>query len=102
MSERLMYEFPIQGATYYDGAAHQIVNANCTLTNERLIIRDARGRTQQVLIHDLSDVTPHLGIVNKSLDLHMGNWAAMHIYGKKPQLLQIADMLNEAIGAQFV
>jgi hypothetical protein len=39
--------------------------------------------------------------MTKSLDLHMGNWAAMHIYGKKPQLLEIARMLNEAMASQF-
>lgn len=102
MPERVLYKFSIDGATYYDGTAHQIIQSDCTLTNERLIIQDARGRTQQITLRSINDITPHLGLLNKSLDLHMGGGSsAMHIYGKKAQLLEIADMLNEAMASQF-
>jgi hypothetical protein len=100
MSERMLYEFPIKGATYYDGRSHQIVQSDCTLTDERLIIKDLRGRTQQIVLRDISDITPHLGL-QKYLALHMGSSAAMHIYGKKAQLLEIVDMLNKAIASQL-
>jgi len=96
MSERTLYEFSIDSANYYDGSRHTIIQSNCTLTNERLIIRDARGRTQQINLRTISSVTPRIGLVNKDLELKMGTTSTLVIYGKKDQLLDIARMINEA------
>ncbi len=97
MSERTLYEFSIDSANYYDGSRHTIIQSNCTLTNERLIIRDARGRTQQINLRTISSVTPRIGLVNKDLELKMGTTSTLVIYGKKDQLLDIARMINEAM-----
>jgi hypothetical protein len=95
--ERVLYEFSISGANYYDGSRHTITQSNCTLTNERLIIRDSRGRTQQVNLRTISSVEPRIGIVNKDLSINIGTTASLVIYGKKDQLLDIARMINEAM-----
>lgn len=97
MSERTLYEFSIGGANDYDGSRHTIVQSNCTLTNERLIIRDVRGRTQQINLRTISSVEPRIDIVNKDLCLNMGTTSSLVIYGKKDKLLEIARMINEAM-----
>jgi hypothetical protein len=101
MPDRVLNQFNIQGGTYYDGKGHPLGPCACTLTNERMIIKDSRGGTQQILLRDITTIKPHLGIVNKSLDLTMGQFAAIHIYGKKAELLEISDMLNDAIASQL-
>jgi hypothetical protein len=97
MSERTLYNFSIDGGNYYDGERHGIAEANCTLTDERLIIRDANGRIQQINLRAISSVTPRLGLVNKDLELKIGTTSTVVIYGKKEKLLEIARMLDEAI-----
>ncbi|GAC1364764.1 MAG: hypothetical protein NVS2B12_20850 [Ktedonobacteraceae bacterium] len=97
MAEHTLYEFSIDGANYYDGSRHSIVQSNCTLTNERLIIRDIQGRTQQIALRTISSVTPRIGLLNKDLELKMGITSTLLIYGKKEKLLEIARMLNEAM-----
>lgn len=103
MSEQMLREFRIhQGATYYDGKPNHLIGpCECILTNERFIIKDTRGGTRQILLRDINTIKPHLGLVNKSLDLKMGQFAAIHIYGDKAQLLDISAMLNDAISSQF-
>ena len=97
MAERTLYEFSISGADYFDGSRHIITQSDCTLTNERLIIRDSRGRTQQIDLRTISSVEPRIGILNKDLRIGIGTSAALIIYGKKDQLLDIAHMVNEAM-----
>ena len=99
--ERVLYEFTIDGGTYYDGTGHSVGECNCTLTNERLIIKGARGRTQQIALRNISAVVPRIGILNKALDINIGTTSTMRIYGKKDKLLDIAGMLNEAMESQF-
>src|SRR6266516_6833344 len=95
--ERVLYEFSIGGANYYDGSRNTITQSNCTLTNERLTIRDSRGRTQHINLRTISSVEPRIGIVNKDLSINIGTTASLVIYGKKDQLLDIARMINEAM-----
>jgi Bacterial PH domain len=99
VEERVLYEFSIDGGTYYDGTDHSIGECDCTLTNERLIIKGARGRTQQIVLRNISAVTPRIGILNKALDINIGSFSTMRIYGKKDKLLEIARMINEAMAA---
>ncbi|SRR5713101_7386109 len=95
--ERTLYEFTISGANYYDGARNTITQSSCTLTNQRLIIRDSRGRTQQINLRNITSVNPRIGLVNKDLELKMGTTSTLLIYGNKGQLLDIARMINEAM-----
>jgi Bacterial PH domain len=95
--ERTLYEFTISGGNYYDGARNTITQSNCTLTNQRLIIRDSRGRTQQINLRNITSVNPRIGLVNKDLELKMGTTSTLVIYGKKDQLLDIAHKINEAM-----
>ncbi len=95
--ERVLYEFSIGGANYYDGSRNTITQSNCTLTNQRLTIRDSRGRTQQINLRNITSVNPRIGLINKDLELKMGTTSTLLIYGKKDQLLDIARMINEAM-----
>jgi hypothetical protein len=99
MAEHVLREFHIRGATYYDGQSHQLTNCDCVLTNERLIIKDIRGRSQQILLRDITTIEPHLFSLTKRLVLRMGRFAAIHIYGKKAELQEITDGVNAAIAS---
>ena len=102
MTEELRSEFDISGATYYDGAAHHLGPSKCTLTSMRLMIEDRTGKTQQLHLRNITGVTPHTGLVNKSVDINVGSSYAIHLYCKpNARVREIAGLLNEAMREQF-
>jgi hypothetical protein len=102
MAEELLSKFHISGATYYDGVGHHLTESECTLTNMRLTIEDSRGKTQQILLRDITGVTPHMGFGSKSVDINVGNAYAIHLYCKgRERVREVAGILNEAMRPSF-
>lgn len=92
-TERTLQEFPAGYVIVPPG--RQMNGCNCTLTSERLIIRDRKDNTHVVMLNEVMGVRIQ-GMVMKLVTLQLRDWACS-ISCKESR--QVAAWIREAISA---
>lgn len=103
-TERVLYDFPLEkGATFYTGEGRFVFNCHCTLTDLRLIIRCENGGTQQVLIREISNVTPENTFFGgKNVRIGLGSSASLQLHCEtKEETFEITSWIEEAMTSQI-
>jgi hypothetical protein len=95
-------EFTVKYVTFYDGSGHRLGPSECTLTNGRLIIHDARGGIHQILLRDISGIsTPSRLAAPKMLRISLPAHAYDIDCTSKDQKYAIEAWLDQAIRASL-
>lgn len=100
MAPEVLFTFDVDGANYYPGPV-RFVDGECTVTSERLTLRDRRGRTQHVMLRDITTVDPRVGFLSpKTVRIGINTPAGLDMYrGSKDLVLEACRMINEAMTA---
>jgi Double zinc ribbon len=96
--EKTLQEFTVKYVTFYDGSGHRLGPSECTLTNTRLIIHDARGGIHQILLRDISGIsTPSRLAAPKMMRISLPGHAYDIDCNNKDQKYAIEAWLDQAI-----
>ncbi len=96
--ERTLREFVVDSIVFYDGSGHRLGPSECTLTDSRLIIHDARGGIHQILLRNISGITVPAPIISpKQLRINLSVQAYDVYCQTKDQTNAIAYWLGQAI-----
>jgi hypothetical protein len=82
-TERTLYESPLGLALLYDGWENNLGSGHCTITERRIILQTNRGGYQQILLRDISNLTPRIGWLGHSVIISEGGYAHFVLSGKK-------------------
>lgn len=93
-------EFESTLVTRYDGAGHRMLNCQCTLADDRLLIVDGKGRMYQMLYRDITGVDPQpQGMMSSGVNI-VGVTETWHIAWKgKSERRELASRISRAIAA---
>jgi hypothetical protein len=97
-AEKTLQGFTVKYVTFYDGSGHRLGPSECTLTNRRLIINDARGGMHQILLLDISEIsTPPRLAGPRMLRISLPTQAYLIDCSSKDQKFAIEAWLGQAI-----
>jgi hypothetical protein len=80
-TERTLYEFPLGLAVLHDGQENNLSSGHCTITERRIILHTSRG-VQQILLRDISNLTPKIGWLRHSVNISDDGHAHFALSGK--------------------
>lgn len=97
--EQLLTQFEVPSATYYDGRPNYLFDSQVRLTNRRLIVQGSRGRTQQVMLSDITSVAPStIMFAAKDVRIAMGPSAMLEIEcANREQAVWFCQVMNDAM-----
>jgi zinc-ribbon domain len=101
-TERTLYEVALpKGAMFFQGPGVQPLafgNSHITITDRRLIIEDTGGRTHQVLLADITNVSRRIRWIAHDVGIAFTNpTLALTLYCKtKQDVHELATMIDEA------
>jgi hypothetical protein len=100
-TERTLYESPLGLALLYDGWENNLGSGHCTITERRIILQTNRGGYQQILLRDISNLTPKIGWLRHSVIISEGGYAHFVLSGKnKNETEEIFFRVKEALMSQ--
>src|ERR1039457_6512836 len=100
--EETLQNFEVDSIVFYDGSGHRLGPSECTLTNRRLIIEDAKGGVHQIQIREISGISTPAQIASpKQLRVNLPTTAYDIYCTSKGQRRVLEHCLMKAIGESF-
>ncbi len=97
MSGEILYKFPVKGAIYYPGPNYY-GEGECSLTSDRLTMRDGRGHTQHVPLIAVSSVAPNRGLFSgKEVLVEISGPSLVITCVSRAAVPEVCQMINDAI-----
>jgi hypothetical protein len=79
-TERALYEFPLGLAVLHDGQENNLGSGHCTITERRIILHTNRG-VQEILLRDITNLTPKIGWLRHSVNISEDGHAHLVLSG---------------------